>query len=210
MPGVGGTSASCSSTVRFDRFCRPKLQCVLAVHRRIYLTGLADLPLQTNVSRISRSVAKRSKENPWGRTQLPFVQNGNEQAIRLAIQMLLAFMLRVHFTIEQPTGSLLNYFPPVKQCMALTTSESVPMWTGSYGGTTPKPLKLMGNAPHVGELQTGRPNLSQLAGRTFICIRDANGRRHVTGLAAHLGLSGAYTKEFGRAHASAFLGHAVA
>ncbi len=76
-----------------------------------------------------------------------------------------------------------------------------------FGGQTPKLLKLMGTAPYMLELQSGRPSLKGLTGRTFIARWDKKGKRQVTGLQAHLGLSGAYTKEFGCVFAEAFVEH---
>ena len=158
----------------------------------------------SSFSWMSRYVTKRSRERPWGKGSVQAVRDGNAQVMRLALQMILAHFLEIHFIVEQPMGSILNYMPPVEAALDCTDADVVVTWLGSFGAKTPKPLKLMGSAPFLSELRRTRPNLKSLTGRTYFTHFDKKGRRRVTGLTATMESSSAYPRAFGEVFAEAF------
>ncbi len=135
---------------------------------RVFPQGVTWFATQcSSFSWVSRSVSKRSKDRPWGRTALPFVKDGNGQAIRLALHMLLSYAFDLHFVLEQPSGSLLNFIPPVERGLLSCDADFVTTWLGAFGAPTPKPVKLMGNVPFIQDLRGSRPNLRLMSARTL-------------------------------------------
>lgn len=129
------------------------------------------------------------------------VKDGNQQAIRLAIHMLLAKWFDIRAFLEQPLSSVLNYMPFVEHVFDELAMCMVVTWLGSFGGNetpTPKPIKVWGNVPanFLLRLRRTRPNLKEVHSRTFF-VKYIGGVRKVTGMSAPMVASGAYPSEFG-------------
>ena len=129
------------------------------------------------------------------------VRLGNVLAVRSCILLLLGHLGGVGWTVEQPTSSLLPWFPPVARLFALAQPTCTSTYLGAFGSATVKPVRLWSTRAWVSCLKRVRPKgvvdpAAQLVKRS--------GRR-VTGIRSALKASQAYPQEFAIAGAMARL-----
>jgi hypothetical protein len=154
----------------FDKMCPSGFRCMIRAQLETKSDGVLWFATTcSSFTWISRGIAKRSPSEPWGDEGREFVANGNAQAIRLALQLLLSEFLHQFVVVEQPVSSLLSWVPPVRRvCEDILTVQYTTTWLGSFSGPTPKPIKLLSDFPLAHLMRRARPNLQALAGRTFV------------------------------------------
>ena len=74
-----------------------------------------------------------------------------------------AISLGIKWVLEQPSTSLMFCHPRVASILKLSEDMAIPKifdvrtWMGSWGGTSPKPTRLVGTAPWVEKLRRSKP-----------------------------------------------------
>ena len=120
---------------------------VLPAVRRIRRGGLLWLGVECKSwTWIGRSQTGRSAHNPLGNDANSVVNQGNRVKDRVCILMLLAHLNGLRFVIEQPMSSILNVAPPMNMVLDKVEARTVTTQLGAFGGSSQKPLKLMGTA----------------------------------------------------------------
>ena len=89
--------------------------------------------------------------------QVQCVRQGNELAVRTTLLCLIGWLVKVQYVVEQPISSLLASFPCMAKMLDLTKPSIVSTYMGSFGGDSPKPLRLWGTSPWVKALRRGKP-----------------------------------------------------
>eukprot|EP00959_Pyramimonas_sp_CCMP1952_P448050 9382133-Pyramimonas_sp.AAC.1 len=121
-------------------------------------------------------------------------------ALRSLLLSLLADMLGVIVTYEQPTSSVLHELP--YNARFFGEMNKITTYMGAFGGDTVKPTKLFSTSRKVNALIRKRP-----APRRFQKLYrsvTSNGVRKVHGKKLAMKGSSAYTERFGAAVAQAF------
>ncbi|CAE7194767.1 unnamed protein product [Symbiodinium sp. CCMP2456] len=152
----------------------------------------------------------RSTCSSYGNTSHPSVRSANKMCARVCLLILLVVALGATYTLEQPAGSLLEYFPlfrhvlqRVQQWGGDISVNRVRWWMGNYGCSTPKPHYLYSNSPAAlgiwnGKLQPGIRGSSRKArSKTTKRYTDVKGKACWTGT-RHLKATEQYPEQFGR------------
>ena len=158
---------------------------------------------------LSRSWSQRTCLSPEGPRHASFklskyLKLNNAVAIISALIIRTCKVLHIRHMVEQPRSSLLYRFKPMR--LALCDADSCNLAMSSFGGTSPKPLKLMGDK-RIGRTMRGvHLKLQKLISKpTGRLTKERKGTRY-TGDKSALTESSAYTARFGRCVALAFLG----
>ena len=129
---------------------------------------------------LTRSKSKRTRRNPEGLGwRDSWVHYHNRIAACVAAIAEQASRLGVYWVIEQPASSVLFDFPLVKSVIANCNAASVSLNLGDFGGTSLKPLRLVGTAPWLLSLPLAHTAAPRTRPLQALSTRDADGR--VTG-----------------------------
>ena len=140
---------------------------------------------------ICRATTGRTNGNWAGRTQHPFVSIGNQQAVRVTIQLIIGHFIGIDFILEQPLSSIFDQVPFVWRVLYHTHAKFDMTWLGGYGASTAKPLRLIHTTPWGSSLYR-KPG--KKTHRLFTKIG-----RKVYGKKAELRSSQAFPPSFGKA-----------
>ena len=129
------------------------------------------------------------------------VFKANETTYVTLILLLLAWLLNVTFTVEQPMSSVMFDVEHLAMLLQFTGATYETIWLGAYGGLSPKPLKLYGSCTWLGSLYRPKPK----KGLCTVSLVTRKGTK-VSGNKRALKASQIYTEAFGIAVATAFIG----
>ena len=156
---------------------------------------------------MSRATTRRSRQDIYGRVDLPSCHAGNIQTARSALLMLLCACRHVWWALEQPATSLMEHHPAMKHLKRLASTvgghffawSKVQTYMGAFAGDTCKPLNIYSNARWIASLARTKPREFQPTNTdTVVCTVSDTGRRQVTD-GKGLKETQSYTKEFGEA-----------
>ena len=129
------------------------------------------------------------------------VFKANETTYVTLTLLLLAWLLNVSFTLEQPLSSVMYDVAHIAKLLEFTEAVYETIWLGAYGGLSPKPLKLYGSCTWLGSLYRPKPK----KGQCTVSLVTRKGTK-VSGNKRALKASQIYTEAFGIAVANAFIG----
>lgn len=170
---------------------------------------------------MSRSFTGRSVLHPAGfpanrRTakQDAYLNMHNEIANRCALLVRTAICLDVQYVIEQPRQSSLFQYPPIMDAMKCDAVITAPMCMEAFGGDTPKPLGLRGNACLLELFKQVATRMLRLithkpTKRLTLTGRSPCGKVLFTGRQKEMKASSAYERGMAIAVALCFNGEAV-
>jgi hypothetical protein len=130
------------------------------------------------------------------------VVQANEITYVTLILLLLAWLMNVTYTLEQPMSSLMDKVEHLKVFLEFTEATYEVIWLGAFGGLSPKPLKLYGSCEWLADLYRPKPPVGQCT----VQLVTRKGKK-VRGNKKALKASQIYTEAFGIAVATAFVGH---
>ena len=91
----------------------------------------------TSFSSMNVGTSRRSPTTPWGKTDLPHVQEGNLMASRAILLIYLVTCLRGKWFLEQPGSSMLQWLPRFEDLVLNLKMWQVYWWARHYGALTP-------------------------------------------------------------------------
>ena len=139
---------------------------------------------------ICRAGTGRTAWQPEGDRSNKRVKDANVMVIHVVIILLVAWYRNLNMFTEQPQGSLMGEFTPMREFISSCLPLSCSTFLGAFGAPSAKPVLIRSTAMGVQTLARKRPqNLERLAD-------NINGR--VNGKSAKLKESSAYPKEFGQ------------
>lgn len=150
---------------------------------------------------LTRVKSCRSRSAPQGATSDPWVVTHNAIATWVANAIFTAAATDIYFVIENPRGSLIFEFEPLKTALAQLGAKSVTVNLGDWGAPSLKPITLFGTAPWLQQLlvlserrKSAEAWSSSSAPKRQKLATNINGR--VTGNRDRLVASAAYPPEF--------------
>ena len=128
------------------------------------------------------STSGRTKQNPLGDSQKPFVASGNTMVARMSLLLLLLEARGCVWLLEQPATSLMPHHPYLAWmlCRMRGMIFSVTTSMGAFGAATRKPTILRGNRWWIERLRRTAPRLPEST-TTTRTINPVTGRLRVTG-----------------------------
>ena len=98
---------------------------------------------------LNRGTAKRSADNPYGDTTLPYIVLNNRLVARIVLLLRFAALCSVYWCLEPPSSSLLMHHPKLKHASVALGLQKTFLWMMAYGGESPKGTHLWGNLPYL-------------------------------------------------------------
>ena len=156
---------------------------------------------------LTRSFTRRTSWRPQGppnskcsHKQAKYLAEHNSIAERSSHLVALGASVGCLVSVEQPMTSLLFEFGPVKAAMAYSGARMVAVQMSNFCGDTTKPLKLMGNGPHLTKLRQVNTSRSKFVNKCEKKLVTRDGDKF-SGKRCDLSASSSYTRTFGIAFA---------
>ena len=161
---------------------------------------------------IAKATCVRTLHNPRGDTRVPAVAQGNCQATRSCLLMVMCYVRQITWILEQPSSSRMFTHPAMvwarERAHAMDrVFHIISTYQGAFGAETSKKTILASNSKCTHGLVRPNPGASnagasKVATARVTSVRE-DGRRMVTGTAELKGTQ-AYSREFGEAVAETF------
>ena len=188
---VGYDKAYCR---QHEDLCTPEgFQQALHLVMRVKVNGhLWAAPVCSTWGFVGRAGTGRTKATPGGDREQARTRHANSMVVLLSILLLIAWTRSVNLWVEQPAASLMPQFNPIKSIFKHIMVYSVTTYMSSFGGTTPKPLKIFSSTERVKSLRRDY-NKDDCDEKL---VRKTDGKFY--GKSKEMQASQAYPKEFGQ------------
>ena len=143
---------------------------------------------------ICRHGTGRTVFQPEGDRDVKRVRMSNLMVIHVVIILLVAWYRNLTIFTEQPQGSLMSEFSPMREFISSCMPYSCHTFLGAFGASTPKPVVIRSSTQHIAGLARKRPRDLETLAET----KDGK----VNGKSSQLKQSAAYPKAFGEAVAT--------
>ena len=149
---------------------------------------------------VGRFGSGRTSANARGNVLNHRIRLGNMMVVRCVVIMLLAWARGVHLWLENPSGTLIHEFSPLREFLTACMPWRCTAHMCSYGASSQKTMWIWSTSNLVNKLErVKRPVKERLC-----VVKKVNGRTYVTGLRKELKSSQAYPLAFGQAVANLF------
>lgn len=155
---------------------------------------------------LSRATTARTWLAPLGDCSVKSVADGNLLAARMCILIYIILAHQGHFTIEQPSTSLLFRHPRFQQIISLVKVWRVHFWMRLLGSKYPKRSVIYSSSPKVWRFKTGHLRMGRRKSKGLLVkhYRDSTGRARFVGKKVNLKHSARYPLGFGLRYLSLF------